>query len=138
MENLKYQNITEAVIRSFYKVYNTLGYGFLEKVYENSLFYELAKKGFLVEKQKRIRVFYDETPVGNYFADLIVEDKVIIEVKAAESLVPEHGYQLINYLKATEMEVGLLVNFGKNPQFVRKVFSNKGNADATDYADYRG
>jgi len=106
-------------------VYNTLGYGFLEKVYENALFHELVKMGFLVEKQKRIKVYYDDIEVGDYFADLVVDDLVIIEIKAAEGLVIEHEYQLINYLKATDKEIGLLLNFGKTPQVKRKIFSNK-------------
>jgi len=125
MENFKHQDITEAIIRAFYKVYNTLGYGFLEKVYENALFHELVKMGFLVEKQKRIKVYYDDIEVGDYFADLVVDDLVIIEIKAAEGLVIEHEYQLINYLKATDKEIGLLLNFGKTPQVKRKIFSNK-------------
>jgi GxxExxY protein len=125
MENFKHQDITEAIIRAFYKVYNTLGYGFLEKVYENALFHELVKMGFLVEKQKRIKVYYDDIEVGDYFADLVVDDLVIIEIKAAEGLVIEHEYQLINYLKATDKEIGLLLNFGKTPQLKRKIFSNK-------------
>jgi len=125
MENFKHQDITEAIIRAFYKVYNTLGYGFLEKVYENALFHELVKMGFLVEKQKRIKVYYDAIEVGDYFADLVVDDLVILEIKAAEGLVIEHEYQLINYLKATDREIGLLLNFGKTPQVKRKIFSNK-------------
>jgi GxxExxY protein len=126
MENYKHQDITEGIIRAFYKVYNTLGYGFLEKVYENALYHELTKMGFVVEKQKKIRVLYDGIQVGDYCADLIVNHLVIIEVKAAEGLVIEHEYQLINYLKATDKEVGLLLNFGKKPQFKRKIFSNVG------------
>jgi GxxExxY protein len=125
MENYKHNDITEGIIGAFYKVYNTLGYGFLEKVYENSLFYELVKMGFLVEKQKRIKVYYDNIEVGDYYSDLIVDDLVIIEIKASEGLVEEHEYQLINYLKATDKEIGLLLNFGKTPQFKRKIFSNK-------------
>ncbi len=87
--------------------------------------YELEKKGFRVEKQKPITVFYDEIKVGEYFADLIVDDAVILELKAAESLREEREYQLINYLKATDIEVGLLLNFGKKPEIRRKIFTNK-------------
>ncbi len=132
-DNYKHSEITEKVIKAFYKVYNTLGYGFLEKVYENALFFELVEMGFFVEKQKQITVYYEEKEVGGYFADLIVENCVILELKAAEALCEEHEFQLINYLKATEIEVGLLLNFGKKPEFKRKVFSNKEwNADDTD------
>ncbi len=126
-DNYKHSDITEKVIKTFYKVYNTLGFGFLEKVYSNALFIELMAMGLFVEKQKQIKVFYLGKEVGEYFADLIVERTVIVELKAAESLCEEHEFQLINYLKATEIEVGLLLNFGKKPELRRKVFSNKAN-----------
>ena len=119
-----HEDITGKIIQCFYKVNNTLGYGFLEKVYENALKIELIKMGLKVEQQKNIRVHYDGTEVGNYFADLIVNDVVIIELKAAESLCEEHEIQLINYLKATKIEVGLLLNFGKKAEFRRKIFTN--------------
>ncbi len=126
-DNYKHTEITEKIIKGFYKVYNTLGYGFLEMVYENALFIELASMGLRVEKQKQITVYYDKEKVGDYYADLIVNNCVIVELKAAEALCEEHEFQLINYLKATEIEVGLLLNFGKKPEFKRKVFSNKIN-----------
>lgn len=122
---MKHAEITDVIINAFFKVYNTLGYGFLEKVYENALFHELNKRNLSCVKQQKILVFYDELEVGEYFADLCVEDKVIIELKAAENLREEHESQLVNYLRATDIEVGLLLNFGKKPQFVRKIFSNK-------------
>ncbi len=125
MEKYLHQELTSEIISAFYKVYNTLGFGFLEKVYENALKYELEKMRFKVDKQKPITVYYDDLMVGEYFADLIVENKVIIELKAAETLIEEHELQLINYLKATEIEVGLLLNFGKKPEIRRKIFSNK-------------
>jgi GxxExxY protein len=123
-EDYKHSHLTQKIIQAFYRVYNTLGYGFLEKVYENALFLELREKGLFVEKQSRVRVFYKGQEVGDYFADLIVNEKIIIELKASEAICEEHEFQLINYLKATEHEVGLLLNFGKNPQFKRKIFSN--------------
>ena len=119
-----HENITKKIIEAFYKVYNTLGYGFLEKVYENALKIELMRMDLKVEKQKSIKVYYEKFEVGDYFADLIINDLVIIELKAAESLCKEHEAQLINYLKATNLEVGLLLNFGKKAEFKRKVFSN--------------
>jgi len=125
MEKYLHQELTSEIISAFYKVYNTFGFGFLEKVYENALKYELEKMRLKVDKQKPITVYYDDLTVGEYFADLIVEDKVIIELKAAEALIEEHELQLINYLKATEIEVGLLLNFGKKPEIRRKIFSNK-------------
>jgi GxxExxY protein len=124
-ENYLHKDITSEIINCFYTVYNKLGYGFLEKVYENALKIELESKGLFVEKQKPIGVYYKGHLVGEYFADLIVENKVILELKAAETLCEEHEYQLINYLKATEIEVGLLLNFGKKPQINRKIFTNK-------------
>ena len=129
METYKHAETTELILKCFYNVYNQLGYGFLEKVYENALYFELKSMGLFVEKQKRINVFYKEQLVGEYYADLIVSDSVIIEIKAAESLCEEHEFQLINYLKATEIEIGLLLNFGKKPQIKRKIFSNSINLD---------
>lgn len=119
-----HENITKKIIEAYYKVYNSLGYGFLEKVYENALKIELKRTNLRVDQQKNVKVFYNEFEVGDYFADLIVEDLVIVELKAAESLCEEHEAQLINYLKATNLEVGLLLNFGKKAEFKRKVFSN--------------
>ena len=122
---LKHKEITDKILRAFYTVYNTFGFGFLEKVYENAKIIELRRIGLTCVKQQPIRVFYDEQAVGDYFADIVVEDLIILELKAGETIAEEHELQLINYLKATEKEVGLLLNFGKKPSFKRKVFSNK-------------
>ena len=122
--DMLHSELTEKIIKAFYKVYNTLGYGFLEKVYENDLVIELKKMGFHISQQYNIKVYYDGVIVGDYFADIIVEDNVIIELKSAESLRKEHKFKLINYLKATEKEVGLLLNFGKTPEFKRAIFTN--------------
>lgn len=137
MDSYLHRDITEKIIQAFYKVYNTLGYGFLEKVYHNALLIELRKLGLECKSQFQIKVFYDRQQVGEYFADIIVEDLVIIENKAAEILVVENEFQLINYLKATKIEVGLLLNFGKKPEFRRKIFTNdrKTNTDNTDLKD---
>jgi len=124
MMELLHQDITDKIIKAFYNVYNELGFGFLEKVYQNALFLELIAMGLVCEKQKQIKVYFKEQIVGEYYADLIINNCVIIELKAAEAIVEEHEYQLINYLKATEIEVGLLLNFGKKPQFKRKLFTN--------------
>jgi GxxExxY protein len=112
------------ILKAFYKVFNTLGYGFLEKVYENSMTIELMNMGVPIELQKKIKVCYESKEVGNYYADLIAKDLVIVELKAAESLCEEHETQLLNYLKATNIEVGLLLNFGKKPEFRKKYFTN--------------
>lgn len=119
-----HRDITEKIIKAFYNVYNVLGFGFLEKVYENAMMIELSLMKLICEKQKPIDVYFKEKKVGEYFADIIVENKVIIELKAAEGLIPEHEAQLLNYLKATNIEVGLLLNFGKTPQIKRQIFEN--------------
>ncbi len=121
---LLHKDITDSILKAFYNVYNKLGYGFLEKVYENAMIIELNDLGLKCERQKQIEVYYKNKNVGEYFADLIVNDLVIIELKAAESICPEHEAQLTNYLRATNCEVGLLLNFGKTPQFKRKIFKN--------------
>ena len=121
---LLHKDITDKIIKYFYEVYNILGYGFLEKVYESSLYNELISCGLSCERQKKIDVFYKGKLVGEYYADIIAEEKVIIELKAAEAICEEHEFQLINYLKATNIEVGLLLNFGKNPEIRRKIFAN--------------
>ena len=119
-----HSHITEKIIKAFYTVYNTLGYGFLEKVYENALIIELQSLGLRIAQQQKINVYYNGRQVGEYFADILVDDIVIIELKAAEALREEHKAQLINYLKATDREVGLLLNFGKSPEFKRVIFTN--------------
>lgn len=120
-----HKEITDRIINAYYKVYNTLGYGFLEKIYENSMVIALRKSGLKVEQQKNIKVYYEAEEVGDYYADLLVEEQVIIELKAAKALSDEHEAQLVNYLKATIVEVGLLINFGKEPKFKRKIFENR-------------
>jgi GxxExxY protein len=122
--DLKHKGITDAVLCSFYTVYNSLGYGFLEKVYENALAHELTKRDLAVVRQHPITVEYDGIAVGEYYADLVVENLIIVEIKAAKCLVIENEAQLLNYLKATKIEVGLLLNFGPNPEFKRRVFDN--------------
>ena len=124
-ENYKHSEITEQIIKDFYNVYNTLGYGFLEKVYENAMLIELRKVGLSAIAQQPIRVYYDSVEIGVYFADILVENKVILELKTAEGIASENEAQLINYLRATDIEIGLVLNFGKKPQFKKKAFSNE-------------
>ena len=121
---LLYKENTEKIIKSYFKVYNTLGYGFLEKVYENAMAIELRKNGLEVKCQHPITVLYESEIVGEYFADIIVNSIVVIELKAAKEISEEHECQLINYLKATNIELGLLMNFGKEAEYKRKVFMN--------------
>ena len=122
---LLHEELTDTIIKTFYDVYNELGYGFLENVYQNSLYLELKSKGHKVEAQKKITVYYKGVEVGQYYADLIVEDVVILELKAADYIVKDFENQILNYLRATDCEVGLLLNFGKKPEFKRKIFENK-------------
>lgn len=127
----KHQEITEKIIKAFYNVYHALGYGFLEKVYENAMAIELKKLGVCVETQHPISVYYDGAVVGEYWADLLVEGKVIVELKAVQKLADEHEAQLLNYLKATPCEIGLLLNFGPEPQIARKIYDNPRKGSAT-------
>ena len=123
-KNLIHSDITDDVLKAFFHVYNALGYGFLEKVYENSMIIALRGMGHTVKQQQPIQVQFEGSVVGEYFADLLVDDRVIVELKAAEALAKEHEAQLLNYLKATNFEVGSLLNFGKKPEFKRRIFSN--------------
>jgi len=124
-ENYKQTELTQKIIGGFYNVYNKLGYGFLEKVYENALIIELTKLGLDAKGQVPVKVFYDGCEVGKYFADLIVNESVIIELKSCDGFIEEHEAQLTNYLRSTKKEIGLLLNFGAKPQVKRKVFSNQ-------------
>ncbi len=123
-EQLLHSDITEEMIGVFYHVYNQLGYGFSEKVYHKAMLITLRKDGWSVESEKKISVFFEGENVGNYYADIVVEGKVMLELKSAEQLSKEHEIQLMNYLRSTEIEVGLLFNFGKSAQFKRKYFTN--------------
>jgi GxxExxY protein len=120
-----YPELSNTIIKCFYDVYNTLGYGFLEKVYENSLAIELRKQGYEIKQQFPIKVYYETIVVGEYFADLVVENKVILELKAAEAISETHKIQLLNYLKSTKIDVGYILNFGSEPTFKRLVFTGK-------------
>ena len=122
--DLKHKELTDGILKIFYEVYNELGYGFLEKVYQNSMYIELKNKGYKVEAQNKIKVYYKGTEVGEYYADLIVENLVILELKAVDYLVKDFENQILNYLRSTDCEVGLLLNFGKKPEFRRKIFEN--------------
>ncbi len=121
---LKFEELTGKIIEAFYIVYNALGYGFLEKVYESALAIELERMGLKVVRQAPIKVYYRGRVVGEYFADLLVEDLIIVELKAARALTDEHEAQLLNYLKATPYELGLLLNFGPKPEIKRKIYDN--------------
>lgn len=122
--SMLHEELTSKIIKAFYNVYNQLGYGFLERVYENAMMIELDELGLLMKQQEPIKVIYKEQMVGDYFADIVVENKVIVELKSADAISNKHEAQLLNYLKATDMEVGLILNFGTKPQMARKIFNN--------------
>ncbi|WP_264520218.1 GxxExxY protein [Flavobacterium sp. N1994] len=124
MNSLLHKKISDAVLKAYYDVYNQLGYGFLEKVYQNAMYLELKSLGYTVEAQKQIKVYFKNQLVGEYYADIVIEEKIIIEIKACELLMSVHIAQLMNYLKATEVEVGLLLNFGEEPEFKRIIYTN--------------
>jgi GxxExxY protein len=123
--DLLHKDITDKILNAFYKVvYPHLGYGFLEKVYENSMLIALHEMGLMIEQQYRIDVFFHGQSVGEYYADLVVENTVLVELKAALKITDEHKAQLLNYLRATPFEVGLILNFGPKPDIARRVFTN--------------
>ena len=125
-----YEDITKVVIHAAHEVHQVLGYGFLEAVYGNALYKELTRKGIRCECQKSMDVFYKGEIVGHYVADMVVEDKIVVELKAVVDLRPEHEWQLINYLAAGNKKLGLLINFGKLVQVRRKINTHGEYIDA--------
>ena len=119
-----HQELTEKIIGCFYTVYNTLGYGFLEKVYERAMMIELRLAGLDPVNQQPVTVYYHGQVVGEYSSDIMVNGAVICELKAAATIITEYSCQLINYLKSTRVEVGLILNFGPTPQIQRRIFTN--------------
>jgi GxxExxY protein len=120
----KYSELTGKILGAFFQVHKELGYGFSEKVYENSLVILLNEIGLKVESQVDLYVYFHGQKVGEYTADLIVNDVVLLELKATEKIIEVHAAQLLNYLKATNIEVGLVLNFGPTAEFRRKVYDN--------------
>lgn len=117
--------ISEKIIGCAFKVSNTLGAGFLEKVYQNALIIELLNEGFQVEKEKAITILYKGTIVGEYFADILVNQQIIIETKAVQTLNEIHQAQLLNYLKATQLPLGLLINFGTPKAQIKRMLNTR-------------
>ncbi|MFM2367779.1 MAG: hypothetical protein RL619_75 [Bacteroidota bacterium] len=124
MTNFLHKSLSDSILKVYYEVYNELGYGFLEKVYQNAMYFELKSQGYKVEAQKQIKVYYKSQIVGEYYADLIIDDLITLELKACECLMDEHQAQLLNYLKATKVEIGMLLNFGTTPEFKRLIYTN--------------
>ena len=123
-EELVPKELVDTILKHFYRIYNELGYGFLERVYQNALYFALLDEGLKCETEKPIQVYFDGRVVGDYRADILVENCIILELKATEEFNTSFDSQLINYLKATDIEVGYVLNFGKRPKYSRKVFSN--------------
>ncbi len=121
---LKYERLTGAILHAFYDVYNELGQGFLESVYQNAMAIVLSSNGYRVDQKFSVPVWFRGCNVGNFEGDLLVEGRVIVELKAARMIDPAHEAQLLNYLRATDVEVGLLLNFGPEPKFRRLAYDN--------------
>ena len=117
---MKHRELTEKIIGCAYRVYNRMGYGFLESVYEKCLLIELRKAGLSAVSQKPITVFYDNKVVGEFVADIIVEDTIILELKSVRQIIQAHEVQLVNYLVATEKPVGLIINFGERKVEIKR------------------
>ena len=124
-KGLKHGELTEKIIQVFYEVYNELGHGFLESVYRNAMEIGLRQSGLIVTRELPIAVWFRGEDVGDFRADLIVQELVLLELKTSESISKSHEAQLYNYLRATQVEVGLLLNFGHSPSFRRIVFDNE-------------
>ena len=119
---MKNKEITHKIIGAAYKVYNTLGFGFLESVYKKSMVIELQKSNLLVEQEKPLKVYYEECVVGDFFVDLLVESNIVVELKSVKNIVKEHEVQLVNYLNALKIETGLLINFGPSGVDVKRKY----------------
>jgi GxxExxY protein len=120
----KHSELSKRIIKVFYDVHNELGYGFSERVYQKAYGIALREDGMKVDEQVPIKVYFRGQLVGEFFADMIINDLILLELKAAEVIVEEFEAQLLNYLKSTEIEVGYVLNFGKSATFKRKVFDN--------------
>jgi GxxExxY protein len=126
--NLKYEELTDKILQVFFAVYNELGFGFLESVYENAMAIALNEAGLTVEQQAPIPVWFRGKKIGDFRCDLLLEKIVILELKSARNIGPEHMAQALNYLRATDVEVALILNFGEKPSFKRVVFDNRRKA----------
>ena len=121
---MKNEEITHKIIGAAYKVFNQLGFGFLESVYQKAMCIELIKTGLKVEAEKALKVYYDNQIVGDFYVDLFVEDQIVVELKSVKSLAKEHEVQLVNYLNGLNKEIGLLINFGPTGVEVKRKYRN--------------
>ena len=121
----KHSDLSDKIIKVFYEIHNELGYGFSERVYQKALGIALRQIGLKVEEQLPIKIYFRGQEIGEYFADMVVNDVILIELKAVVQIIEEHEAQLLNYLKSTKIEVGYVMNFGKSAVFKRKVLDNE-------------
>jgi GxxExxY protein len=119
---MRYEEVTHTIIGCAYKVYNTLGFGFLESVYKKAMVIEVQKNDLSVEEEKALKVYYDDQVVGEFYVDLFIEQKLVVELKSVQNLIKEHEVQLVNYLNALKEEIGLLINFGPNGVEVKRKY----------------
>jgi GxxExxY protein len=119
---MEYEELTHKIIGCAYKVFNELGFGFLESIYRKAMIIELAKNNLKVEAEKPLKVYYDNQIIGDFYIDLYIEDKVIVELKSVQNLVKEHEVQIVNYLKGLQKDTGLLINFGPYGVDVKRKF----------------
>jgi len=119
---MKNEDITHKIIGAAYKVFNTLGFGFLESVYKKSMLIELTKSGLKVESEKTLKVYYDKQIVGEFYTDLFVEDEIVVELKSVQGLTKDHEVQLVNYLNGLEKDIGLLINFGPSGVEIKRKY----------------
>ena len=121
---MKHEEITHKIIGCAYKVFNQLGFGFLESVYQKAMFIELTKTGLKVEAEKLLRVYYDDEVIGEFYVDLFVEDQIVVELKSVKNLAKEHEVQLVNYLNGLKKDIGLLINFGPSGVEIKRKYRN--------------
>ena len=119
---MKNEDITHKIIGAAYKVFNTLGFGFLESVYKKAMIIELSKSNIKTEEEQPLKVYYDSQAVGEFYADLFVEDEIVVELKSVQSLAKDHEVQLVNYLNGLEKDIGLLINFGPSGVEVKRKY----------------
>lgn len=129
---MKYEQLTHKIISCAYKVYNTLGFGFLESVYKKGMVIELTRNTLKVEEEKPLKVYYDSQVVGDFYMDLVVEDEVIVELKSVENLTKAYEVQLVNYLNGLKKEIGLLINFGPTGVKVKRKYRKNIGQDQQD------
>ena len=129
---MEFEDITREIIGAAYRVFNALGFGFLESVYRKAMLIELKKKGLKVEDEKPLKVYYEDQVVGDFFIDIFVQDEIVVELKSIQSIAKEHEVQLVNYLNGVKKEVGLLINFGPSGVQVKRKYRNPAREEDQD------